>query len=158
MVSNSDYVQRQTNHGIVVLIIIGYFGQLVQGPHRCSADKDKTQWSDKSVDANLEYLHGILPKGNTCPKKCHEAKKVVCPFDLPHERYHVCINDCYIFRKEDEEKINVKCARSLDTRKGRKPLTKLCGTFRSFLVCSDISQTVRKQSECASTWKEGWQC
>ena len=33
MVSNSDYVQRQTDHGIVVLSIIGYFGQLVRGPH-----------------------------------------------------------------------------------------------------------------------------
>ena len=34
LVSNSDYVQRHTDHGIVVLSIIGYFGQLVRGPHR----------------------------------------------------------------------------------------------------------------------------
>ena len=33
MVFSSDYVQRQTDHGIVVLNIIGYFGQLVRGPH-----------------------------------------------------------------------------------------------------------------------------
>ena len=38
MVSNSDYVQRQTDHGIVVLSIIGYFGQLVRGPHRLGCE------------------------------------------------------------------------------------------------------------------------
>jgi len=34
MVFSSDYVQRQTDHGIVVVSIIGYFRQLVWGPHR----------------------------------------------------------------------------------------------------------------------------
>jgi len=34
LVFSSDYVQRQTDHGVVVLSIIGYFGQLVRGLHR----------------------------------------------------------------------------------------------------------------------------
>ena len=34
MVFNSDYGQRQTDLGIVVWTIIGYFGQLVRGPHK----------------------------------------------------------------------------------------------------------------------------
>ena len=34
LIFSSDYVQRQTDHGIVVLSIIGYFGRVVRGPHR----------------------------------------------------------------------------------------------------------------------------
>lgn len=65
--------------------------------------KARYKWTDVSVDANLQYWQSILPEGNTCPTSCDEAKKVVCPFDLPHEKYHVCINDCYIYRKEDAD-------------------------------------------------------
>src|SRR3954469_18076734 len=37
----------------------------------------------------------------------------------------------------------VRCAASLDTRRGRKLLQKWCGTFRSLLVCSGISRILR---------------
>jgi hypothetical protein len=50
--------------------------------------------------------------------------------------------------------IHVRCAAHLDTRVGRKLLERWYGTFRSLLVYSDISQTLRKQSLCASTRKE----
>jgi hypothetical protein len=48
---------------------------------------------------------------------------------------------------------HVRCATHLDTRVGRKLLEKWYGTFRSLLVYSDISQTLRKQSLCAGTRK-----
>ena len=28
----------------------------------------------------------------------------MCPLDLPHVRYHACINDCIIYRKEHAER------------------------------------------------------
>lgn len=55
--------------------------------------KAKFKSTDASLDATLEYLHKVLPKGNLLPRSVDEAKKIVCPLDLPHVRYHACIND-----------------------------------------------------------------
>jgi hypothetical protein len=63
--------------------------------------KAKYKWTNASVKASLKYWHDRLPDGNTCPSSLDEAKKVICPLDLPHEKYHACINDCYIYRKEE---------------------------------------------------------
>ena len=49
--------------------------------------KVKHHWTDASVDEYLQYWKDVLPEKNTCPKDLNEAKKVVCPLDLPHERY-----------------------------------------------------------------------
>ena len=70
--------------------------------------KARYKWSDKSADANLKMWSDRLPTDNTCPKSLEEAKKIVCPLDLPHKRYHACINDCYIYRKI-EDKHMTKC-------------------------------------------------
>ena len=66
--------------------------------------KAKYKWSDTSVDANLQYWHNLLPEENTCISSLDEAKKIVCPLDLPHNKYHVYINNFYIYRKEDADK------------------------------------------------------
>jgi hypothetical protein len=57
--------------------------------------KEKYKWTN----ASLKYWHDRLPDGNTCPSSLDEAKKVVCPLDFPHEKYHACINDFYTYRK-----------------------------------------------------------
>ena len=103
--------------------------------------KAKNKWTDKSLDEHLKFLHNkVLPAGNLCPTSVEEAKKIVCPFDLPHIRYHACINDCIIYWGSTREKLVVQCAMLLDTRRQeRKLLRKLYGTFRSLLVCSGIS-------------------
>ena len=62
--------------------------------------KAKNKWTDTSLDEHLKYLKDVLPAGNLCPTSVDEAKKIVCPLDLPHVRYHACINDCIIYRKE----------------------------------------------------------
>ena len=77
------------------------------------------KWSDVSLDASLQYWPSKLPKENTCPKSCDEAKKIVCPFDLPHEKYHVCINDCYIFREGDADKTACPVCKAARYKKGR---------------------------------------
>jgi hypothetical protein len=64
--------------------------------------KEKYKWVDASVNARLKYWHDRLPDGNTCPSSLDEAKKVMCPLDLSHEKYHACINDCYIYWKEED--------------------------------------------------------
>ena len=53
----------------------------------------KNKWTDTSLDEHLKYLKNVLPAGNLCPTSFDEAKKIVCPLDLPHVRYHACIND-----------------------------------------------------------------
>ena len=64
--------------------------------------KAKNKWSDKSLDDHLKYLNKlVLPLGNMCPTSVYEAKKIVCPLDLPHIRYHACINDCIIYRNKN---------------------------------------------------------
>ena len=69
--------------------------------------KAQNGWSDKSTDDLLQYMKKRLPKDNTCPGSLDEVKKIVCPFDLPHMKYHACINDCIIYRKEHADK--TKC-------------------------------------------------
>jgi len=63
--------------------------------------KAKHKWTDESFDDNMAFWHDRLPKGNTCPTSIAEAKKVLCPLDLPHVKYHVCLNDCMIYRGEE---------------------------------------------------------
>ena len=57
-----------------------------------------------SLDEHLKYLKDVLPAGNLCPTSVDEAKKVMFPLDPPYIRYHACINDCIIYRKEHAEK------------------------------------------------------
>ena len=66
--------------------------------------KGKNKCYDTSLDELLKYLKDVLPAGNLCPTSVDEAKKIVCPLDLLHVRYHACINDCIIYRKEHAEK------------------------------------------------------
>ena len=90
--------------------------------------KAKNKWTDTSLDEHLKYLKDVLPEGNLCPSSVDEAKKIVCPLDLPHVRYHACINDCIIYRKEHAEKTSCPCAMLLDTRRpGRNVPRKLYG-------------------------------
>ena len=91
--------------------------------------KAKNKWTEKCLDEHLKYLHNkVLPAGNLCPTSVEEAKKIVSPFDLPHIRYHACINDCIIYGGEHVEKLVVQCAMLLDTRR-QESLRKLYGTF-----------------------------
>jgi hypothetical protein len=66
--------------------------------------KARHKWTDKSFDENMAFWQERLPEGNKCLTSIEEAKKTVCPLDLPHMRYHACINDCMIYRGEDAER------------------------------------------------------
>src|ERR1043165_963835 len=79
--------------------------------------------------------------------------KIVCPLDLPHVRYHVCVNDCIIYRHEyADSTVCPKCGVNR-YKKTKKAPKKRCGIFRSLLVCSIISRTLSKLSSCVGMRK-----
>ncbi|KAK1604828.1 hypothetical protein QYE76_028501 [Lolium multiflorum] len=82
--------------------------------------KAKHGWTDTSVDDILEYLKDLLPAGNTCPGSLAEAKRIMCPLDLPHEKYHACINDCIMYRKEHMDKTKCPVCDAERYKKGKK--------------------------------------
>ena len=65
--------------------------------------KVKHKMTNACFDENMSFWHERLPKGNKCPTSFEEAKKIVCPLDLPHVKYHVCMNNCIIYRDEHAE-------------------------------------------------------
>ena len=60
--------------------------------------REENRWTDVSFIKHLKFWYDHLPERNTLPSSIEEAKKVVCPLDLPYERYHASINDCAIYR------------------------------------------------------------
>src|SRR3954462_14629258 len=91
--------------------------------------KAKHKWTDESFDDNMAFWHDRLPKGNTCPTSIAEAKKVLCPLDLPHVKYHVCINDCMIYRGEDEDKTTCSVCGVSRYKRGKKVPRKVVWYF-----------------------------
>jgi hypothetical protein len=82
--------------------------------------KAKNKWTNARLDKLLKYQKKVLPAGNLCPTSVEEANKIVCPLDLPHIRYHACINDCIISRKEHAEKTSCPVYNASWYKKARK--------------------------------------
>jgi len=91
--------------------------------------KARYKCTDASMDAELSYWHTVLPKGNMLPRSVEEAKKIVCPLDLPHVRYHTCINDCIIYRNEHEDKIECLVCNEPQFKRGKKDPRKVVWYF-----------------------------
>jgi len=64
--------------------------------------KARNGWTDRSFTELLEFLHQILPEGNTLPTSHYETKKILCPMGLEYRKIHACPNDCTLYRKEFE--------------------------------------------------------
>jgi len=67
---------------------------------RLSNMKARNRWTDRSFIELLEFLHQILPEGNTLLTSHYEAKKILCPMGLEYRKIHACPNDCILYRKE----------------------------------------------------------
>src|SRR3954464_1040193 len=91
--------------------------------------KAKHKWTDERYNDNLAFWHDRLPKDNTCPTSIAEAKKFMCPRDLPHDKYHVCLNDCIIYRGEDPEKTTCPVRGVSQYKRGNKVLRKVVWYF-----------------------------
>ncbi|KAK1641959.1 hypothetical protein QYE76_059764 [Lolium multiflorum] len=121
--------------------------------------KAKHGWTDTSVDDILEYVKDLLPAGNTCPGSLAEAKRITCPLDLPHEKYHACINDCIMYRKEHMDKTKCPVCEAERYKKGKKKAPrKVVWYFPLAPGFNGSTRTARKQSSCAGTQKERRQC
>jgi hypothetical protein len=78
------------------------------------------KWRDASLDENLTFWLDLLPKGNMYPSSIEEAKKIMCPLDLPHDKYHTYINDCILYQNEVADRticLVCKAARYKDGKK-----------------------------------------
>ncbi|KAK1661996.1 hypothetical protein QYE76_050155 [Lolium multiflorum] len=121
--------------------------------------KAKDGWTDTSVDDILEYVKDLLPARNTCPGSLAEAKRITCPLDLPHEKYHACINDCIMYRKEHMDKTKCPVCEAERYKKGKKKAPrKVVWYFPLAPGFNGSTRTARKQSSCAGTQKERRQC
>ena len=53
----------------------------------------------------------------------------MCPLDLPHEKYHACINDCIIYRNEHADKTKCLVCDADRYKKGKKAPRKVVWYF-----------------------------
>ena len=98
------------------------------------------KWTDASFNQNMQFFHEHLPEGNTLPTSIKEAKKVVCPLDLPHVKYHACIMIAQFIGASTRIEPHVRCVAKDGTRNvGRKFLEKWYGAFLSLPVVSKPS-------------------
>ena len=92
--------------------------------------KSENKWTDASFNKNMQFFHERLPEGNTLPTSIEEAKKVVCPLDLPHVKYHACVNDCAIYRGEYEDRTTCPvCGQGRYKSRGKKVPQKVVWYF-----------------------------
>ena len=82
--------------------------------------KVNNRWTDVSFDNNMEFWGDVLPENNTLPRSIDEAKKVVCPLDLPYVKYHACINDCALYRDEYEDRVTCPVCGQPRYKRGNK--------------------------------------
>lgn len=70
--------------------------------------------SKEAFSKNLQLWHSILPEGNILPTSYQEAYKVIRPYLVPEIVFHVCINDCILYRGELKD--SVVCAKCNEPR------------------------------------------
>ena len=58
-------------------------GYCLKVTHMALEMKVKHKMTDAFFDENMSFWHERLPKGYKCPTSFEEAKKIVCPMDLP---------------------------------------------------------------------------
>nr|XP_027087916.1 uncharacterized protein LOC113709365 isoform X2 [Coffea arabica] len=64
--------------------------------------KTMSGWTIKSFNALLEIFSHALPPEATVPKSFADAKKLIRDLGFKSEKIHACVNDCVLFRKENE--------------------------------------------------------
>ena len=61
--------------------------------------------SKEAFSKNLRLWHSLLPEGNLLPTSYQEAYKIIRPYLLPEIVFHVCINDCILYRGEYKDSV-----------------------------------------------------
>lgn len=69
--------------------------------------------TDKGFNDFLEAIKDMLSNPNVLPDSLYTIKKFLKEFDLGYEKIDACVNDCCLFRKEQEHmEICPKCGES----------------------------------------------
>ncbi|KAK9149125.1 hypothetical protein Scep_007882 [Stephania cephalantha] len=58
--------------------------------------------SNNGFNELLKIMVDMLPQENILPKSLQEVKKLLKEYELHYEKIHACVNDCCLFRKENE--------------------------------------------------------
>ena len=74
---------------------------------RLMHNKAEYNMSEKSVDSVCEMFTDFLPDGNQATTSHYQTKKLMPNLGLPYHTFDVCKNNCMLFWKEDEKKMNV---------------------------------------------------
>ena len=80
--------------------------------------------AEECVDAIADFIKGVLPEDNLAPGSYYEVQKLAAGLCLPYQVIDVCIDNCMIYWREDENRDKCKfCGkpRYKDTR-GRVPV------------------------------------
>lgn len=70
--------------------------------------------SKEAFSKNLQIWHSILPEGNLLPTSYRDAYKIIKPYLDPEIIFHVCPNDCILFRGEYKQ--SVVCPKCNESR------------------------------------------
>ena len=131
----------------------------------------------KSVTTLLSTTKRRMADGidERTPDSYKKAKKVLEPFILPLHKYHVCPNDCIIYRKQYENKVSCPVCKSsrydidgktalrnfsyypITPRIRRMVLTKnICELLTSHLSHHSVDPFIQKDIQESKVWKEKW--
>ncbi|XP_033148227.1 uncharacterized protein LOC103868691 isoform X1 [Brassica rapa] len=64
--------------------------------------------AEECVDAIADFVKGVLPEDNLAPGSYYEVQKLVAGLNFPYEVIDVCIDNCMIYWREDENQDNCK--------------------------------------------------
>lgn len=58
--------------------------------------------AEECVDAITDFVRDVLPEDNLAPGSYYEVQKLVAGLGLPYQVIDVCIDNCMIYWREDE--------------------------------------------------------
>ncbi|CAG7863763.1 unnamed protein product [Brassica rapa] len=64
--------------------------------------------AEEYVDAIADFVKGVLPEDNLAPDSYYEIQKLVTGLNLPYEVIYVCIDNCMIYWRDDENRDSCK--------------------------------------------------
>ncbi|KAL1194835.1 hypothetical protein V5N11_011150 [Cardamine amara subsp. amara] len=80
--------------------------------------------SEECVDAITEWAKDLLPEDNLLPASYYEVQKLVAGIGLPYKVIDVCIDNCMLYWREDENRNRCRFCRKLRYQEtsGRVPI------------------------------------
>lgn len=76
--------------------------------------------SKEAFSKSLHLWHTVLPEGNILPSNYQQAYRIIRPFLVPQVVFHVCVNDCILFREEYKD--DMFCPKCKEPRFKRKDI------------------------------------